>query len=63
MISRLSNDAHFIKSAMTTDAVAGLRGVVMSVGSTSLLFYTCPKLAMVSLLSIPSVFVMTRVVG
>mmetsp|Transcript_4747 Transcript_4747/g.9311 ORF Transcript_4747/g.9311 Transcript_4747/m.9311 type:complete len:693 (+) Transcript_4747:206-2284(+) len=63
MISRLSNDSWFIKSAMTTEAVAGLRGVVMSVGSTSLLFYTSPKLALVSLLSIPPVFLMARIVG
>ena len=63
MISRLANDAYFIKSAMTTEAVAGLRGVVMSVGSTSLLFYTSPTLALVSLCSIPPVFLMARVVG
>jgi len=63
LISRLANDAYFIKSAMTTEAVGGLRGIVMSIGSTSLLFYTSPKLAMVSLLSIPPVFLMARVVG
>jgi len=63
LLSRLSNDSYFIKSAMTTEAVSGLRGVVMSVGSTSLLFYTSPSLAMVSLLSIPPVFLMARVVG
>ncbi|KAL3784448.1 hypothetical protein HJC23_002492 [Cyclotella cryptica] len=63
LISRLSNDAYFIKSAMTTEAVAGLRGVVMSVGSTSLLFYTSPTLAIVSLMSIPPVFLAARIVG
>lgn len=63
LISRLTNDAWYIKAAMTTEAVAGLRGVVMSVGSTSLLFYTSPTLAMVSLLSIPPVFLMARIVG
>ena len=63
LISRLSNDAWFIKSAMTTEAVGGLRGLVMSAGSTSLLFYTSPTLAMVSLLSIPPVFIMARSVG
>jgi len=63
LISRLANDSYFIKSAMTTEAVGGLRGIVMSIGSTSLLFYTSPKLAMVSLLSIPPVFLMARVVG
>ena len=63
LISRLANDSYFIKSALTTEAVAGLRGVVMSIGSTSLLFYTSPTLAMVSLLSIPPVFLMARIVG
>lgn len=63
LISRLTNDAWYIKAAMTTEAVAGLRGTVMSVGSTSLLFYTSPTLAMVSLLSIPPVFLMARIVG
>ena len=63
LISRLANDSYFIKSAMTTEAVAGLRGLVMSVGSTSFLFYTSPTLAMVSLLSIPPVFLMARIVG
>ena len=63
LISRLSNDAWFIKSAMTTEAVSGLRGIVMSVGSTSLLFYTSPTLAMVSLLSLPPVFFAARMVG
>jgi ATP-binding cassette subfamily B protein len=48
---------------MTTEAVAGLRGVVMSIGSTSLLFYTSPTLAVVSLMSIPPVFMAARLVG
>lgn len=63
LISRLSNDAQYIKSAVTTEAVSGLRGIVMSVGSTSLLFYTSPTLAVISLLSIPPVFIAARVVG
>jgi len=63
LISRLANDCYFIKSAMTTEAVAGLRGVVMSVGSTSLLFYMSPTLAIISLLSIPPVFLAARIVG
>jgi len=63
LISRLANDCFHIKSAMTTEAVAGLRGVVMSVGSTSLLFYTSPTLAIISLSSIPPVFLAARIVG
>ena len=63
LISRLSNDAYFIKNVVTTEAVSGLRAVVMSVGSTSLLFYTSPTLALVSLMSIPPVFLAGRMVG
>ena len=63
LISRLSNDAQYIKSAVTTEAVSGLRGIVMSLGSTSLLFYTSPTLAVISLLSIPPVFLSARIVG
>jgi ABC-type multidrug transport system fused ATPase/permease subunit len=63
LISRLSNDCYFIKSAVTTEAVSGLRGIIMSLGSTSLLFYTSPKLALVSLCSIPPVFLAARMVG
>lgn len=63
LISRLSNDSFFVRSAVTTEVVAGLRGLVMSAGSTGLLFYTSPSLAVVSLLSIPPVFVAARVVG
>ncbi len=63
LISRLSNDAQYIKSAVTTEAVSGLRGMVMSIGSTSLLFYTSPTLAVISLLSIPPVFLAARLVG
>ena len=63
LISRLSNDAYFIKSVVTTEAVSALRGVVMSLGSTSFLFYTSPTLAVVSLMSIPPVFVGARMVG
>jgi len=63
LISRLSNDAQYIKSAVTTEAVSGLRSVVMSLGSTSLMFYTSPTLAVVSLMSIPPVFLAARAVG
>lgn len=63
LLSRLSNDTHFVKSVVTTEAVSGLRGLVMSIGSTSLLFYTSPTLAVVSLLSIPPVFLTARIVG
>lgn len=63
LLSRLSNDTHFIKNIVTTEVVSGLRGVIMSLGSTSLLFYTSPPLALVSLLSIPPVFLTARRVG
>eukprot|EP00551_Chaetoceros_affinis_P005274 CAMPEP_0203684226 /NCGR_PEP_ID=MMETSP0090-20130426/47926_1 /ASSEMBLY_ACC=CAM_ASM_001088 /TAXON_ID=426623 /ORGANISM="Chaetoceros affinis, Strain CCMP159" /LENGTH=706 /DNA_ID=CAMNT_0050553393 /DNA_START=130 /DNA_END=2250 /DNA_ORIENTATION=+ len=63
LISRLVNDTYLMKSAVTTEAVAGLRAVVMSAGSTVLLFQTSPSLAVVSLLSIPPVFLGSRMLG
>lgn len=63
LISRLSSDAQYIKSAVTSEAVSGLRAIVMSLGSTSLMFYTSPTLAVVSLMSIPPVFLAARSVG
>lgn len=63
LVSRLSNDAYFLKNILTTEIVAGLRAIVMSVGSTTFLFYTCPELAIISLASIPPVFLAARMVG
>lgn len=63
LISRLSVDSNLIQKAVTTDAVGALRAVVMSLGSSALLFYSSPELAVVSLCSLPPVFVAARYYG
>jgi ABC-type multidrug transport system fused ATPase/permease subunit len=63
LLSRLSADAQLVQSALTTQAVAGLRGLVMSVGSAGMLLYTSPTLAVISCCTLPPVFILTRQVG
>lgn len=63
LLSRLSADAQLVQSAVTHQAVAGLRGIVMSLGSASMLLYTSPTLAAVSCCTLPPIFIYTRKVG
>lgn len=63
LISRLTADATLVQSAVTTQAVAALRGIVMSLGSAGMLLYTSPTLAAVSCCTLPPIFIMTRQVG
>ena len=63
LISRLTTDAQMIQAAVTTHAVGALRGVVMSMGSLALLLYTSPTLAIVSLCTLPPVFVTAQLFG
>eukprot|EP00980_Cylindrotheca_fusiformis_P026942 scaffold18138_cov128-Cylindrotheca_fusiformis.AAC.8 len=63
LISRLTADATLVQSAVTTQAVAALRGIIMSTGSAGMLLYTSPTLAAVSCCTLPPVFIMTRQVG
>ena len=63
LISRMSTDANLIQKAVTTDLIQIMRAIIMSVGSSGLLFYTSPSLAIVSLLSLPPVFVAARHFG
>eukprot|EP01063_Lacrimia_lanifica_P018400 TRINITY_DN25321_c0_g1_i1.p1 TRINITY_DN25321_c0_g1~~TRINITY_DN25321_c0_g1_i1.p1 ORF type:complete len:627 (+),score=171.15 TRINITY_DN25321_c0_g1_i1:98-1978(+) len=62
-VSRLTADAALLQSALTTQAVGGLRGAVMSIGSAALLIHTSPTLAAISLCSLPPIFVAARVFG
>lgn len=62
-MTRLSQDTTLIQGAVTTQAVAGLRAIVMSTGSTILLFNTSTTLAMVSLATLPPLFLAARQVG
>lgn len=63
LISRITNDSQRIESVVTTEIVLGIRGLIMTFVSTALLFYTSCRLAIVSLLSIPPVFVAAKIVG
>jgi ATP-binding cassette subfamily B protein len=63
LISRLTNDSQHIESVVTTEIVLGIRGLVMTFVSTALLFYTSFRLAIISLFSIPPVFVTAKIVG
>jgi ATP-binding cassette subfamily B (MDR/TAP) protein 10 len=63
LLSRLSADAQLVQSALTTQAVAGLRGLVMSTGAAGMLLYTSPTLAVISCCTLPPVFILTRQVG
>jgi ABC-type multidrug transport system fused ATPase/permease subunit len=63
LISRLTADATLVQSAVTTQAVSALRGIIMSTGSAGMLLYTSPTLAAVSCCTLPPVFIMTRQVG
>ena len=63
LLSRLTADAALVEHAVTTDAVSALRGVVMSIGSASMLIYTSPTLALISCGTLPPIFILSRYVG
>ena len=63
LLSRLSADAQLVQSAVTHQAVAGLRGMVMTIGSASMLLYTSPTLAALSCCTLPPIFIITRSVS
>lgn len=63
LLTRLSHDTTLIQSAVTTQAVAALRGIVMTVGSAVLLWHTSPTLAAVSVATLPPLFVGARLAG
>jgi len=63
LLSRLSSDSQLVQSAVTTHAVAALRGIIISFGSALMLFYTSPTLAALSLSTLPPVFIASRTIG
>lgn len=63
MLSRLTSDAQLVQGALTTQAVAGLRAAVMSIGAGGMLLYTSPLLALVSCATLPPVFIMSKHFG
>lgn len=63
LLSRLTADAQMVQSAVTTQAVAGFRGAVMSLGSAMMLVYTSPILATISCGTLPPIFILSRHYG
>jgi len=63
LMTRLSQDTTMIQSAVTTQAVSALRAIVMSTGSAIMLFQTSTTLALVSLGTLPPLFLAARRVG
>jgi ABC-type multidrug transport system fused ATPase/permease subunit len=63
LLSRLSADAQLVQSAVTSQAVSALRGLVMTAGSACMLLYTSPTLAALSCCTLPPIFIVTRRVG
>lgn len=60
LLSRLTSDAQLLQGALTTQAVAGMRATVMSLGAFGMLLYTSPTLALVSCATLPPIFILTR---
>mmetsp|Transcript_8637 Transcript_8637/g.21084 ORF Transcript_8637/g.21084 Transcript_8637/m.21084 type:complete len:721 (+) Transcript_8637:157-2319(+) len=60
LLSRLTSDAQMLQGALTTQAVAGLRSTVMSIGAGCMLLYTSPMLALISCGTLPPVFILSR---
>jgi ABC-type multidrug transport system fused ATPase/permease subunit len=63
LLSRLTSDAQLVQGALTTQFVAGLRASVMSLGAGGMLLYTSPFLALVSCVTLPPIFILTRYFG
>jgi ABC-type multidrug transport system fused ATPase/permease subunit len=62
-LSRLSADTQIIQSVVTSQSVAGFRSICIIAGSASMLFYTSPMLATMSLCTLPPIFISARHVG
>jgi ABC-type multidrug transport system fused ATPase/permease subunit len=63
LMTRLSNDTSMIQNAVTIQSVAALRAIVMTTGSAVMLFQTSTTLALVSLGTLPPLFLAARQVG
>jgi len=63
LVTRLSQDTVLIQTAVTKEAVAAMRAIVMSTGSAVMLFSTSSTLAVLSLATLPPLFLGARYVG
>ena len=57
LITRLTSDVQLVQAALTTEVLNGARAIIMTSGGIGFLLYTSPSLTMVSLLSLPPIFV------
>ncbi|XP_065661067.1 ATP-binding cassette sub-family B member 10, mitochondrial isoform X2 [Hydra vulgaris] len=63
LTNRLSNDTILVGKAVTDNISDGLRALTQAVGGISLMVYTCPKLAGVSLFVVPPVVLFAVIYG
>uniref|UniRef100_V9IJM6 ATP-binding cassette sub-family B member 10 n=1 Tax=Apis cerana TaxID=7461 RepID=V9IJM6_APICE len=62
-VGRLSGDTQLVSNALTSNISDGLRFAFMSISGISMMFYTSPKLAIVSLAIVPPVAGLAIVCG
>ncbi|KAH3844274.1 hypothetical protein DPMN_086531 [Dreissena polymorpha] len=63
LISRLSSDADKVGNAVTFSISDGLRALAQGLGSSGMMIYTSPKLALVSLCIVPPVIILSKKFG
>jgi len=63
LVNRLSSDTSLVGKAVTDNVSDGLRSTVQAIGGISLMVYTSPKLASVSLLVVPPVVLFAIIYG
>ena len=63
LVTRLAADTQMIQRAATVQVVSAMRSLIMGLGGTGCLLYTSPPLAMVSLGTLPPIFLAARYFG
>jgi ABC-type multidrug transport system fused ATPase/permease subunit len=63
LVTRLSADTQMVQKAATSQVVAALRSLFMASGATALLLYTSPSLSLMSLGTLPPIFLAARYFG
>ena len=63
LVHRLSSDATLVGTTLSDSAASGFRSVAQSVGSVSMMVYTCPQLAMLMCTVVPPVAIGAMMYG
>ena len=63
LVTRLSADTQMVQKAATSQVVAALRSMFMASGASALLIYTSPSLSLMSLGTLPPIFLAARYFG